>query len=130
MINQYTSFLTESNIRDLLKIVDVDLSKPFEGKDALIFDKKKGQNTMDLEKRKVKNKNYRSPELLTWLTKNIIEQVNKKLDSNLILMNNMIDVIHYKSGDYFKEHADHKYVISDEFEEYTLIVCLQTVCQV
>jgi hypothetical protein len=123
--------INDSNLNKLLKLLDVDNNNSF--KESHVYNRIKKENVVNKHLRSSEKIEYRDKEIFNWIETHIVNPLNNLIvenndDSHFILVRNDIEVVKYEPGDFFNKHQDYINFDSNEFKNYTFIMCLKA-CQ-
>ena len=98
-------------------------------KTSHIFDTKKKENIINKHLRSSEKIEYVNENLFNFVDLHVIAKLNQNNKTHeFYLVRNDLEVIKYKEGDYFKKHQDYINFNSNEFRNYTFLICLKA-CQ-
>lgn len=117
---EHESLLNNYETKELLNLLDIDNSVC---KESHVFNRITKENVVNKHLRSSQKIEYRDNKLFDWIETNVV----KKICNNYIsyhLIRNDLEVVKYKKGDYFKKHQDYINFDSNEFKNYTFLICL------
>jgi hypothetical protein len=112
--------LNQEKINELLELLSIDNRDYLESQVYVTSEKK---NIIEKTVRSSKKIEYKDEQLFNWVNTNCIQNLNTDT-YRFILIHNDITVIKYNQGDFFKKHQDFVTLHSNEFYNYTFVVCL------
>jgi hypothetical protein len=116
-----------SELKDLLNLDDNEEIY----KASHIYNRIDKTNYVDKHMRSSRKIEYRDHKIFDWIEKNIVEKINENESieerHKYILIRN-VEVVKYESGDFFKKHQDYINFDSNQFKNYTFLLCINA-CQ-
>lgn len=122
----HNTFLSPEKLAELLHLLSLNTQKWSKSK---VYDTKNEENIVNISARSSKRIRYTQPELFEWVNDNIVDKLDTMVEeSNFTLLHNDLEVIMYQPGDFFSKHQDFEVVQSDEYRNWTFLICLNA-CQ-
>lgn len=104
-------------------MLDVDAQ---EAKPSHVFNRVTRTNVVNKHLRSSSKIEYRDEKLFDWLETHVVKTLNTKINSFYFnLVRNDVEVVKYNEGDFFRKHQDYINFDSNEFRNYTFLMCLR-----
>ena len=115
------TFLSSDSLHDLLTHLDIDNQKD---KQSHVYNRIQKVNIVNKHLRSSRKIEYRDPNLFDWVDEHIVKPLNAESGCKFMLVKNDLEVVKYSQGDLFRKHQDYVNFDSNEFRNYTFILCL------
>lgn len=119
-------FISADQLEELRLLLQLDDS---DGRyvESHVYNRVEKQNVMNKHLRSSRKIEYTDPAVFDWVDQRVLQPLARELGDQLrlVLVRNDIEVVKYNEGDFFKKHQDYVNFDSNEFKNYTLIMCLQ-----
>lgn len=115
------TFLSSADLQELLNRLDIDNKQD---KQSHVYNRIQKVNVVNRHLRSSRKIEYRDPNLFDWAEEHIVKPLNAESGCRFMLVKNDLEVVKYSQGDLFRKHQDYVNFDSNEFRNYTFIVCL------
>jgi hypothetical protein len=114
--------LSSSELEEFMAMLDIDSQKP---KESHVYNRVTKTNLVNKHLRSSRKIEYRDDALFDWLETHLVNPLNDTYnDFKFYLVRNDVEVVQYSEGDFFKKHQDYINFDSNEFKNYTFLLCL------
>ena len=115
-------FLSATQLATFKKILDIEEDKFIP---SHVYHRTLEKNIINKHLRSSEKIEYKDDHIFDWVDNNIIAPINKSSEFTYVLVRDDVEVVKYMPGDFFKKHQDFVNFDSNEFKNYTLLICLQ-----
>lgn len=113
--------INDIQLQELLLLLNIDNN---DTKESHVYNRITKENFVDKHLRSSQKIEYRDDKLFDWVEENIVKVLNDN-ELSFRLIRNDLEVVKYKEGDYFKKHQDYINFDSNEFDNFTFLLCLK-----
>lgn len=116
------TFLSDSELSELKGLLNIDSMNYVT---SHVYNRISKENFIDKHLRSSEKIEYREEIIFNWLENHLVKKLNSQTSSfSFALVRNDVEVVKYKLGDFFKKHQDYVNFDSNEFKNFTVLLCL------
>eukprot|EP01103_Thecamoeba_quadrilineata_P014974 TRINITY_DN4599_c0_g1_i1.p1 TRINITY_DN4599_c0_g1~~TRINITY_DN4599_c0_g1_i1.p1 ORF type:complete len:531 (+),score=95.02 TRINITY_DN4599_c0_g1_i1:66-1658(+) len=126
----FPSWLVVPQILSAQQLEDLSLILNIENQTTIpshVFNPKTRANTINKHLRSSRKIEYRDKDIFNWFDEHLLPTLGTHFQGyKLSLIRNDIEVVEYQPGDFFLKHQDYVNFDSNEFCNYTFLICLDS----